>query len=742
MILRGENLGESFGVWEQALAAPDNADTTLKVARSTIAQLGGDVLARDHSFLTHDQNDVPSIHIPVEFAAYTSTAQKMFDDLRELIPATKPGEAVTHNGRVIPIGRIILLSMLRELDGEQIQQNILDGFMGFDETRHPDPEAPKNYQITSAGRLLVKLAEREYRFDEEELFETAAGPLSTLHEGRPRLERVATAERRSPDDPLPDFTLSGIRVSPGSLHLGLESRTYRDDLTCGTFDQIYGGHFIDAGRIAGIGRQLKSYNRHRQVELRRVAPDKEGVPPQTYGNTWLGVKVYEPLNKMQGPHDWLRMTPDERREIHITGISTLRAIEAEDPITHEALLEAVKTKNTEAIILKRSGGIIVNKRRSRGDNERAILRAFRKFPDGLPEEIEHLAPQVEALDAAGDKTNLLVTDEMDLSLIPHYVKRRGVSAFLFNRSNCGEIMDINDMTTLSALVRSGVGIAKLDQDSHYREFHQSGLWVKPGVAKQLLHREDAFAFFGANRGPVGEAYREDIDWLLDQAIFEIGGTAGISVVTGGGGGIMQAGHLSARERGVLSLVASITSEKPEVAHLAQDADALNQVISLYLLMRQDILEQLYTIAYVYDGGHGTGLEIFNATTARKLQHRLPTPIIVMNNRGFYKGIKQQLNDIADHTTIMHNGEVFDVSGRANSPRKWNLVHFANTKEDMFAAYQQFRRDPLAIWHDMGMTEDQIGLALDHNLKLADMFALNIPSYLLRAAQEGSGRRPR
>lgn len=740
MLLRQESLGEDFKIWSSALTSVEPEHTALKVARSTIAQLGGDLLADDRGFEHRDKNDLATIQIPVDFAAYARPAKTMFDCLRELVSQTPTGEAVTWNGQVLPIGRVILLSMFRELEGDQVERQILDGFVGFDDTLHPEPDSPRNYKITSSGRLMVKMAERQYQFDEEELLETPEKTLATLHEGRQRLERLANAERRDPTDCLPDFTLSGIRISPGSLHLGLDTQVYNSEGKRTNFEQIYGGHFIDAGRIAGIGKHLKSYNRHRQVELRRVRQDETGDMPQTYGDTWLGVKVYEPLSP-GGPHDWIRKTADERREIHVNGISTLRAIEAEEPSTHEALLEAVKPEDIGAIILKRSGGTIVGKRGTKNDDERAILRAFKEFPDGLPPRIQHLAPHLEALDAAGDKTNLLITEEMEPGLMPHYVKRRGVSAFLFNRSASGPLMDVNDMTSLASLVRSGIGIAKVE-DGQYREFHPSGLWTKPGVAKKLLHREDAFAIFGANRGEIGKAYRADIDWFLDQAMFEVGGPEGLSVITGGGDGIMLAGHLSARERRILSIVSSITSEKPEVDNLAIDADALNEVISLYLFNRQAQLENMYTQGLVFPGGYGSVYEAVKAATERKLLHKLPTSLYVINEGGYYDGLKHQFEAISSHSVIRRKGCIYNVGGRPDSPRKWQFVHFVEHVEEAFDRYKQFRRDPIKEWSDMGAKPAQIDLAYTYNLMQSDFYAFNLPPYLDRAAREFTGRRPR
>lgn len=707
--------------------------------RSTVGQIGGDIVQTDAALTYPGADGTELTAIPVEIASYTKAAKDLSDDLNELNSATKDGELIRYNGRPLGIGRLIDLAQLKPLDAEEVTQNVHDAIIGF---TSEDYEG-RNFRVDTNGVLEVKLAPVEFFFDEEFLFGPLASSVGLLHEGRARLAGLSDAEDRHPNDKLPGFTLGGIRISPGPLHYMIEPKLRADGVERDEFIQIPGAAFIDGNRIMGIGDNLPTYDRHRQVELVRTASPSGGdlESAHTFGNSSVGMKIFRSRQlASSGAINWLRMPKADRLATHYGGVNVLRALDAANPANHEALLEVTDDPDNVALVMSRNGARVIGARRSQAQNERKISDVLARSEPGFDEGLEHLEPLVEALGSnAGDRTNILVTDEIDLSDIPHYAKNNDVRGFLFRKAKNGRTMDTNTQTMLAEYARRGIGIARVE-GADYREFHQSGMFVKPGIAERLAKMELSVAVFGANRREVGTAYREDIEYLFDRMIEEFGGPEYLAAVHGGGDGAMGAAHKAALDRNMMSLAMMINLEKNAQQNVGNDASAVNEILSPELLTRQGILEACNLIPIFVPGGHGTFIEFFTSTTDRKLLHSLPTPLIVLNNNDYFTPLKEQVDIIANTTEIRRNGSTFNIAGKGNSPRTWvnYITHFVDSKEEVWDVIKNFKDDPAGVWHEAGVSREQLAVAYENMRAQAAKNGIGIPLFLSRAAERYIG----
>jgi predicted Rossmann-fold nucleotide-binding protein len=714
----------------------NNDPDLVLLGRSVLGQMGVDVvLSGDAARSTNnDTCDKPGIWVPIDMETHAKVGEALIKDVKDLINKTRPGSLLEWHGTTLPFGRYADMSSLEKLEADEVQHDINNAVISLD----PDPSTIKpsndSYKINADGSLSIKLAPLEFKLNQGHLYKTPAIPeygieaepappevrLELLHRGRAGIRRNSWIEPKDPHEPLPDFLLGGILLSPGGRYWNI-----RREIAPNVYQLPSAAHF-DGNRIDGIGEHLDPYLRHRQVEL-----VVDGLDRPTFDETFVTLDLFR-SKEISGdtPINWLRLTPEARRSRHLLGVTALQALGTSDETTRHALFGVVDKPGIAALVLSAKGIRIVPETGNHSANRRIIKNALRRTPDGIPSGLEHLRGLVERLQNAGDRTSTVVAQELKLNHLPDLVDDGGASAFLA-RKYSGESNAVNhdELTVLSSLSRQNVGLAQ-DENGDYREFHPMGLWVKPGVSEMLrLKRERVFiALFGAARPWVGKNLDGEIGELMDDLIDVEGDPNNIAFVHGNGDGTMRSTCLNARQRGILSLGTGINAELNGQGVVNTDADGVINMQTWDWIVRQHQLDTHASVAYVVEGAHGTGAEIFNMITSRKLQIRMPAPMFIRNPNGEFEGIREQI--------VLNTNQ----SQRQNSARQWvaQTVHYVDSLPESIDTYASFRKDMAAYWEKVGVPPEHIALAFERRRATLGRIGLQVPLSEQMSAQAYAG----
>jgi uncharacterized protein (TIGR00730 family) len=163
------------------------------------------------------------------------------------------------------------------------------------------------------------------------------------------------------------------------------------------------------------------------------------------------------------------------------------------------------------------------------------------------------------------------------------------------------------------------------------------------IAEELAHGFDALAgigravtIFGSARTPADHPHYA----MVREAAASIG-SAGYAVITGGGGGLMEAANRGARDVGALSVGCNI-----ELPHEQQ----LNRYVDIGLCFRHFFARKIMFVRYasafvIAPGGFGTLDELFEALTLIQTETIRHFPVILLGD-GEWNGLLQWLRERA------------------------------------------------------------------------------------------------
>jgi len=163
------------------------------------------------------------------------------------------------------------------------------------------------------------------------------------------------------------------------------------------------------------------------------------------------------------------------------------------------------------------------------------------------------------------------------------------------------------------------------------------------IAAELARGFDALAgvgpavtVFGSARTPPGHAHYE-----LAREVGACVGGAGYAVITGGGGGLMEAANRGAREAGALSIGCNI-----ELPH----EQKLNSYVDIGLRFRHFFARKVMFVRYasafvICPGGYGTLDELFESLTLIQTNTIRHFPVILVGD-GEWDGLLQWLRSRA------------------------------------------------------------------------------------------------
>jgi uncharacterized protein (TIGR00730 family) len=150
----------------------------------------------------------------------------------------------------------------------------------------------------------------------------------------------------------------------------------------------------------------------------------------------------------------------------------------------------------------------------------------------------------------------------------------------------------------------------------------------------LAHVGKAVSIFGSARTP-----RDDPQYEQARRIARTLGGHGWAIITGGGGGMMEAANRGAQEAGVPSIGLDI-----ELPHEQAMNPYVDIGLTFHYFFARKVMFVRYASAFVaFPGGFGTLDELFEAATLRQTQKIRHFPIVLVGS-GYWSGLVDWLRD--------------------------------------------------------------------------------------------------
>jgi uncharacterized protein (TIGR00730 family) len=159
-------------------------------------------------------------------------------------------------------------------------------------------------------------------------------------------------------------------------------------------------------------------------------------------------------------------------------------------------------------------------------------------------------------------------------------------------------------------------VSQLDDAARLRRIQEE---LRTGF-RQLAHVGKAVSIFGSARTP-----RDDPMYAKARETAAVLGSAGFSIITGGGPGIMEAGNRGARDAGVPSIGLDI-----ELPHEQFENAYVDISLNFHYFFARKVMFVRYASGFVvFPGGFGTLDELFEAITLVQTGKIESFPVILM-----------------------------------------------------------------------------------------------------------------
>jgi uncharacterized protein (TIGR00730 family) len=167
-------------------------------------------------------------------------------------------------------------------------------------------------------------------------------------------------------------------------------------------------------------------------------------------------------------------------------------------------------------------------------------------------------------------------------------------------------------------------VSQLDDAARLRRIHEE---LRMGF-DHLAHVGKAVSIFGSAR-----TTRDDPMYAKARETAAVLGSAGFSIITGGGPGIMEAGNRGARDAGVPSIGLDI-----ELPHEQFENAYVDISLNFHYFFTRKVMFVRYASAFVvFPGGLGTLDELFEAATLRQTSKIRHFPIVLFGS-SYWEGL--------------------------------------------------------------------------------------------------------
>src|SRR2546425_563098 len=172
----------------------------------------------------------------------------------------------------------------------------------------------------------------------------------------------------------------------------------------------------------------------------------------------------------------------------------------------------------------------------------------------------------------------------------------------------------------------------------------------------------AVAMFGSARVLPGSVAYEKAE-----AIAQVLGASGYSVITGGGPGVMEAANKGAAEGGAVSIGVNIElplEQKPNIY--------ANKLLNFRYFFVRKVMFVKYSIAFVIlPGGFGTLDELFEAITLIQTRKIKPFPVILVG-RSYWQGLLDWIGDtlLKEKMIAVEDLDILKMVDTADEDLQW------------------------------------------------------------------------
>jgi len=207
------------------------------------------------------------------------------------------------------------------------------------------------------------------------------------------------------------------------------------------------------------------------------------------------------------------------------------------------------------------------------------------------------------------------------------------------------------------------------------DFKHADPWRALRILGEFVEGFDELADVGAAISIFGSARARPDDpmYQLATETARLLGDKGFAIITGAGGGIMEAANRGAREAGTLSIGLNI--ELPEEQGANQYLDRL--VDFRYFFVRKTMFAK-YSLAFLcFPGGFGTLDETFESLTLIQTAKIRNMPVVLVGVE-YWKGLRQWLEDV-----VLKGGKI--------SPEDLDLFHVTDDPQEVLGIVTKARR---------------------------------------------------
>jgi hypothetical protein len=198
-----------------------------------------------------------------------------------------------------------------------------------------------------------------------------------------------------------------------------------------------------------------------------------------------------------------------------------------------------------------------------------------------------------------------------------------------------------DRQTLKAIKAVHADFELLDASRQASGFIRSDTWRVFRIMsefvegfEQLTRLGPAVSVFGSSRMPESDPYYE-----LARQTGRLLAERNIAVITGAGGGIMEAANRGAHEAGGLSVGLNI-----ELPHEQKPNPYLDLVLQFHYFFVRKVMFLKYSVGFIlFPGGYGTMDELFEALTLAQTA-RNPNFALVLFGSRYWKKLVEWLKD--------------------------------------------------------------------------------------------------
>jgi len=206
-------------------------------------------------------------------------------------------------------------------------------------------------------------------------------------------------------------------------------------------------------------------------------------------------------------------------------------------------------------------------------------------------------------------------------------------------------------------------------------FKHADPWRALRILGEFVEGFDELADVGAAVSIFGSARArpDDPTYKLATETARLLGDRGFAIITGAGGGIMEAANKGAREAGTLSIGLNI--ELPEEQGSNQYLDRL--IDFRYFFVRKTMFMK-YSLAFIcFPGGFGTLDETFESLTLIQTAKIRNMPVVLLGSE-YWKGLRQWLEDV-----VLESGKI--------SPGDLDLFHMTDDPQEVVDIVTKARR---------------------------------------------------